>query len=208
MEMRTLFFDTAAEVGVIALFDGKELVNSIEIINRPGSAEDLVQAIADFVDKPQDIELLALGVGPGSYTGMRKSATVAMSWAYALKIPLVTLSSLDLYVPDEKGPFVILMDAKRGKFFVRLGQMGDQITWESEPQLLTKEQLLPYLNEKRIVSSPHQNLAITSDRWGSGRINLETVAALCDEKAQKKEFDSQYPIRLLYLQDPYISRDL
>lgn len=43
--------------------------------------------------KPHNIEAVAVGVGPGSYTGLRVGMTVAKIWSFSMNIPLYCFSS-------------------------------------------------------------------------------------------------------------------
>ncbi len=64
----------------------------------------------------QDIGALAVGVGPGSYTGVRIAVTAAKVFAYTLNIPVVTVSSLEaaaFSARAHRGLVIPVFDARR-----------------------------------------------------------------------------------------------
>ncbi len=71
--------------------------------------------------KPGDVELLAVGVGPGSYTGLRVGLMAAKTLAYATGRPLVGLDSLEVVArnaPADAMRVSVIADAQRGQLYV------------------------------------------------------------------------------------------
>jgi tRNA threonylcarbamoyladenosine biosynthesis protein TsaB len=71
-----------------------------------------------------DLRAVAVGQGPGSYTGVRIGVTVAKTLAWSLKIPLIGISSLEAYahaaraqVQEEDCLIVPMLDARRGQIY-------------------------------------------------------------------------------------------
>ena len=87
-------------------------------------AESLAPMI-EFVCAQADIELADLGaiavdVGPGLFTGLRVGISTAKAMAYALQIPMVPVSSLDLLafpVRNSSRLIAAVVDARRGEVF-------------------------------------------------------------------------------------------
>ena len=71
----------------------------------------------------KDLTKIVVAEGPGSYTGLRIGVTVAKTLAKSLGIPLVGVSSLDVFLPDlaskvKVGEVVVpFFDARRGNIF-------------------------------------------------------------------------------------------
>ncbi|HCV36079.1 MAG TPA: tRNA (adenosine(37)-N6)-threonylcarbamoyltransferase complex dimerization subunit type 1 TsaB, partial [Acidimicrobiaceae bacterium] len=82
----------------------------------------------DFVRRQAGIELSDLGavavdVGPGLFTGLRVGVVTGLSMAYALAVPMIGVSSLDLLAFPARWTsrlIVSALDARRGELFVAM----------------------------------------------------------------------------------------
>ncbi len=91
--MKWIAFDTATPTVVMALFEDQTLVQQAVIAEDLKNQSKILLAELDLIIKSSDwrisdVEALAVGIGPGSYTGLRMGLTVAKVWAYTKKIPL------------------------------------------------------------------------------------------------------------------------
>ena len=84
----------------------------------------LLAAIGDLLRRdgltPKDLDVLAVGLGPGSYTGLRVGVTAAKVLAYALVRPLVGLDSLEAIArnaPPDALRISVAADAQRGDLY-------------------------------------------------------------------------------------------
>ncbi|MGZ4678174.1 MAG: tRNA (adenosine(37)-N6)-threonylcarbamoyltransferase complex dimerization subunit type 1 TsaB [Acidimicrobiia bacterium] len=122
--MLTLAIDTAtAHVGVAFGRDG-QVVGQVQLDGGRRHAEELAPAI-DFLRTETGIELdtlafVAVGIGPGLFTGLRVGVTTARTLAQVLDIPVVGLPSPDLvaypwHATDRR--IVTLVDARRREVF-------------------------------------------------------------------------------------------
>jgi tRNA threonylcarbamoyladenosine biosynthesis protein TsaB len=91
--------------------------------NRHG--QGLMPALADLLAaeglKVADLDAIAVGLGPGSYTGLRIGLTAAKSLAYAGSVPLLALDSMEAIArnaPDDAIEIVVVIDAQRGDAYV------------------------------------------------------------------------------------------
>jgi tRNA threonylcarbamoyladenosine biosynthesis protein TsaB len=119
--MRVLGIETSTLVSRVALFDGERLVGEETAPAQPHS-EALVPLIDGLVRRaglaPQDLELMAVSIGPGSFTGLRIGLATAKGLAFALGRPLVTVSSMAALAHAAGLPRVITaVDARRGEVF-------------------------------------------------------------------------------------------
>ena len=94
--------------------------------------------------KPAALGLVACMKGPGSFTGLRIGFSTAKGLAQALKIPLVSVPTLDClaYSLSALPGFVLpAMDAKKGCFFAALYRGGQRITdyLDASPETLAEE---------------------------------------------------------------------
>jgi len=86
---------------------------------------DLLPAIAGLLESagltPQDLDAIAVGLGPGSYTGLRVGLTAAKTLAFALGKPLVGVESFAAVAPNaplEARSIYVIGDAQRGDLYV------------------------------------------------------------------------------------------
>ena len=78
--------------------------------------------------------LIAVGVGPGSYTGLRIGIATARALAQARSVPIVGVSSLSALAAGIRGaqpgvPALAVIDARRGEVFARLEGPGGEGLW-------------------------------------------------------------------------------
>jgi tRNA threonylcarbamoyladenosine biosynthesis protein TsaB len=144
-----LGFDTATRATAVALLDAGgrvlEARDDPPAGERPRHAAWLLPLCAEVLDRAGigygDLDRLAVGVGPGTFTGLRIGVATARALAQASGIPLVgvsTLESLALNALPERsrlniGAVAAVLDARRGEAFAaawRLDhqeQLGDQL---------------------------------------------------------------------------------
>lgn len=127
-----LAFDTANEIIAIGLgvlhasSRMIELTASVEAEARRASNTQLLPridaALAEHGVAREDIACVAVGRGPGSFTGVRIAMATAKGIASALEVPLVGVSSLDAvawnaWAAGERGPLSVVADAMRKEVY-------------------------------------------------------------------------------------------
>ncbi|MFA6635963.1 MAG: tRNA (adenosine(37)-N6)-threonylcarbamoyltransferase complex dimerization subunit type 1 TsaB [Candidatus Omnitrophota bacterium] len=122
--MKILAFDTSTEFLSLACLDNGDV--AAEIHERAGikHSEILVPRIKDILEKAgwsiHDIELLAIGVGPGSFTGLRIGVSTVKGLSLVIRPRIVAVSSLDaiaMRAPEGKELIVPVLDAHKGKVY-------------------------------------------------------------------------------------------
>lgn len=99
----------------------------------PGHARELLPAIVKVMDEARvefgRLEAIAVGVGPGRFTGLRIGIATARTLAGANGLALRPVSSLAALAAGIEGPSALaLIDAKRGELFAALYE-GDERRW-------------------------------------------------------------------------------
>ena len=146
--MTLLGFDssTAASSACVLRPDGDffEVAPEAERLGRPPAhAGELMPAVANVMARAgldwPELEAIAVGVGPGAFTGLRIGVTTARALAHAAELPLRPVSSLRaLAAGIGAGERLAVIDAKRGELFALLEAPG-MPGWE--PEALTPEVL-------------------------------------------------------------------
>ena len=116
--MLTLAFDTATDVATCALVRDEEVLG--ERVSRAVTVlADADELLREAGLGPRDLDLLVVGIGPGSFTGLRIGLAVARGLALALDLPVAGVSTLDALAAGAPGAVPVL-DARRGEVFVVL----------------------------------------------------------------------------------------
>jgi tRNA threonylcarbamoyladenosine biosynthesis protein TsaB len=118
--MLILAFDTATDVATSALVDGEEVLG--ERTSRAATVlEDVDALLRQAGAHTRELEGVAVGVGPGSFTGVRVGLATARGLALGLGIPVAGVSTLDALAAGAPGA-VPVIDARRGEVFVLLDE--------------------------------------------------------------------------------------
>ena len=114
--MLTLAFDTATAVAASALVDDGEVLG--ERFSRAVTLlEDVDALLRQAGAHPSDLDRLAVGIGPGSFTGTRIGLAVARGLALARDLPTAGVSTLAALAAGADGA-VPVIDARRGEVFI------------------------------------------------------------------------------------------
>jgi tRNA threonylcarbamoyladenosine biosynthesis protein TsaB len=111
-----LAFDTATDRATSALVDDGEVLG--ERVSRASTLlADVDALLRQAGAHPRDIDVLALGTGPGSFTGIRIGLAAARGLALALDVRAAGVSTLDALTAGAPGATPVI-DAKRREVFV------------------------------------------------------------------------------------------
>lgn len=117
-----LFTDAHGEVRVIseAVEAGGRSVNAFKLTE---------QVLAEAGMEREQVEVLAVGLGPGSYIGARMAISIAQGWEAGLKVRLMGVSSAEAIAMEAcleglEGDVSVVIDAQRGEFYLADYEVG------------------------------------------------------------------------------------
>lgn len=150
-----LGFDTATPdtvVGVTGAADPVEVVKPPRPDGRPAHGPALLEAVEEAVELAGGwpaIERIAVGLGPGSFTGVRIGVATARALAQSRSLPLVgvpTTSALLMGLDSGGRPKLAVVDARRGEVFAARGDEAGP----GEPQVCAPADLAATLGPEAV----------------------------------------------------------
>ena len=213
--MYTLAFDTTADGCFIALLNDNVVLEKFQQEMDFGQAEVLMPEIEKILNrrhlKFSDIGLLAVCVGPGSFTGVRSSIAAARSFSLALPNMQITgVSAFEAYVHsleiNELSAFnAVIIETKRDDFYFQL--FNGKLEKLCDAVALPNEQIIDMLKGKtvtligngveRFLDKP-SGLTLHAIRMDKSA-DIADVAACALQKFQNKKLNYPKP---LYLRAP------
>lgn len=109
--MFTLILETSGDAGHLILAHHEEPVAYRQLPGGPELSKTLAKEVKDLL-AGQVPNFIAVGLGPGSYTGIRVGLSLAKGLSYGWQIPLVGFNSLEIY-----GVSPLIVDAKTPGFY-------------------------------------------------------------------------------------------
>jgi tRNA threonylcarbamoyladenosine biosynthesis protein TsaB len=138
--MKVLAVDTSAQIASVAVVDESGLIGEFTLNHGKTHSQMLIHMIAELLSKlemsPKDIDLFAVSIGPGSFTGLRIGVTSVKSMAYALDKPVIGVSTLDALaygIRSKERIICPMMDARNNYVFTALYK------WENRKQIKLTE---------------------------------------------------------------------
>lgn len=232
--MRILSFDTSTATLHVALLADREVMAQKELpptsTNRSDVASQLVPAIADILsecgwDKRQ-LQGLVVGLGPGSFTGIRVGVITARTLAQALDLPLVGVAYLDALAAaaGQIGPLAVVLKAgtKSAYYVGGYEPRAQDPAFAATPLAFLPQELLPdYLSDytQWLAANSETLAALAADFEAlAGRtISIQPLPAIKNVAAQqaqlaydrlslKAAWDARWQdVFPLYLQSPSVT---
>lgn len=165
-----LCIETGTDICSVGLARNGELVS----LRESDEGRDHAKKVAVFVDEmlretgvePDELDAVAVGMGPGSYTGLRIGVSFAKGMCYALGIPLVAVGSLDalaeVAVEDHEAGIVDvenwehamlcpMVDARRMEVYTRLYDSAGNPLTEVSAEVVTVDSFAEWRHRAPLV---------------------------------------------------------
>ncbi|WP_233843436.1 tRNA (adenosine(37)-N6)-threonylcarbamoyltransferase complex dimerization subunit type 1 TsaB [Dyella sp. 2HG41-7] len=160
--MNLLALETATEACSVALVHGETVIARTELAPRRQAERVLPMAdelLAEAGIGKHALDAIAVGRGPGAFTGVRLAVSLAQGMAMALDRPVVTVSSLAalaLEAPEDDAAILAVIDARMGEIYAasyRRDDEGGLIALDDERVSTADSLILPNLDAWNVVGT-------------------------------------------------------
>ncbi len=215
--MKILAFDTSSPVLTAALFDGEKKIVELESSSFTRHSSVLVPSLQKMLKdhriRLDQIDVLAIGLGPGSFTGLRVGITTAKILGYVCKMKIVGVSSLEamaLGVRGFQGEIAVILDAKKDKLYSGIYEFrGEELKVIQSPRLVNIQKLLKGVHHPRLFLGDgvanYRDKILKTDRCRIAEKaelaapKASDIAERAMQLAKKKRWSDPFDLRPLYL---------
>lgn len=154
-----LAIDTSTRSVGVALYDGVQVVSERIWMSRQFHTVELAPTVSSIIDQAgislDELKVVAVAIGPGSFTGLRIGMSLAKGMALAGRLDLVGISSLDILAasqPIDDRPLVTILEAGRGRIAVGwYKNHSDEWKAEKKAQVMTPRELASGIKSPTVV---------------------------------------------------------
>jgi len=140
ISLRIFAVDTSSNAATAALLEDDILLGEY-ILNHKKTHSQKIMPIIDEIFKsselkPADIDIYAVSIGPGSFTGLRIGVATVKALAHAVDKPIIevgTLEAMAYNIPYSQHTLCPIMDARRSQVYNAIYK------WENEKLIIVKE---------------------------------------------------------------------
>ena len=222
--MLVLGIDTATPVTSVAIGSEAGILAAARIRQERGHARLLTPAVGWLLEQggvePSAIKGVAVGTGPGLFSGLRVGIASAKALAQSWRVPMVAVPSLDLLAFAQRHthhPVCAAIDGRRREVFAALYRQapGGMIRL-TQPQVIGPEELAAALQARgeHVVIVGDGALAYRSHFERIGQVDLaspahaapsaEALVELACPRFEREEYVSPFEVTPLYLRRPDI----
>jgi tRNA threonylcarbamoyladenosine biosynthesis protein TsaB len=191
--MRVLAIETSSPLLSVALGDSDRIIAESNTVMPRGTMSEILPTIESLLENAgltkNDIEVIVVGLGPGSYTGLRIGVVTAKSLAQALGVPVIGIPSMDAiaYHNIRKDVLVCpVVDAKRQEVYTAMYCMDTQKLKRLEEFRVVS----PFELAKTLRIEEFNKVLLTGD--GVGAYGKE-MAELVEDYAEFAEEEMWWP---------------
>ena len=202
MKMLALEF-SSAQRSVAVLMDGFVRGRAMQPGGRSTHAFHLIErALVEAQLEREQIECLAIGLGPGSYTGIRAAIALAQGWQLARDIRILGLSSVECLAAEAQiqkcfGKINIVIDAQRKEFYLAGYEVSETVRREVERlRVASLGEVEAEMNAGAMVIGPEVS------RWfPAGREIFPSATALGQLAVNRTEYVAGERLEPIYLRE-------
>ena len=181
--------------------DGCLLAETAEIGERGTNAFGMIEKVLAAAKLGRaGIECLAVGLGPGSYTGIRVALSIAQGWQLARGVKLLGIGSVECLAAQAQkkiGRVNIVIDAQRGEFYLAAYDISTDGVKEVEPlKIVAAAAVESRVTAGEILVGPEVT------RWfATGKILFPQAATLAMLAENRGDFVAGEKLEPVYLRE-------
>ncbi len=153
-----LNIETSSTNCSVSLSNNNKLIDCLEKDSPNYShSQKLHSFISELMEKNnisfKDLDAVAVGIGPGSYTGLRIGLSAAKGICYALDIPLISVSSLENMVSNIQfeGVIISTIDARRDEVYSCIFDKDKKVLREELPEIINSKSYINYSKKDKVL---------------------------------------------------------
>ena len=153
-----LNIETSSTNCSVSLSNNNKLIDCLEKDSPNYShSQKLHSFISELMEKNnisfKDLDAVAVGIGPGSYTGLRIGLSAAKGICYALDIPLISVSSLENMVSNIQfeGVIISTIDARRDEVYSCIFDKDKKVLREELPEIIKSKSYINYSKTDKVL---------------------------------------------------------
>lgn len=212
-----LLIDTAIDQAQVGIAVDGQLLAQKKHTHPQNHASFLHPAIQQLLENQQlelnQLDAIAVSAGPGSYTGIRIGMSTASGLAYALRLPLIALSTLEIMALEmiqgypEADYYIPQIDARRMEVFTAVYDQQLHPLLQPQAHILEENSYEPFLKKGRAVfggnGSAKWQQRCTDHRavWYELKNNLLTMSELALQHWNERHLIQVHQASPLYLKD-------
>lgn len=152
--------DTSTKAVGIAIYDGSQILCDESWISRRFHTVELAKAVSENLNRAglstEDLDVLSVAIGPGSFTGLRIGLALIKGIAFTNQLPVIGVPTLEITiraVPPMDQKLVAVLQAGRDRLAVGWYQV-EEGHWSQEGQVenLTLEELIARIDQPTIMT--------------------------------------------------------
>jgi tRNA threonylcarbamoyl adenosine modification protein YeaZ len=166
-------------------------------------ALDLIEsALREAGLEREQIECLAVGLGPGSYTGIRAGIALAQGWQLASGVRLLGISTADCLAAEAqaaglRGNVGVVIDAQRNEFYLATYEITDNARRETEAL-----RLAPFPQVQAAAQAGQLLIGPEVEKWfPGGRVLFPGAATLARLAVARTDFIPGERLEPIYLRE-------
>lgn len=221
--MKILAMDTSSVNATVAVCDENRILGEYTVSNERAHSQIIMPMLESLLNHCsltiKDIDVFAVALGPGSFTGLRIGISAMKTLAQSLSKPIIGVSSLDEVASSFFGTDKIIcpiFDARRNEVYNALYLNGNKFVSE---RVVDFDELLIELSQKQVIFSGDaiikyrdKILSFNNPNWliAPGSLSMQRASALASvalARALDSDFDNLYDLSPIYLRLPQAERE-